>query len=93
VVKERAIAVVKGAAIGFVLVFGACVAIAGAVTIIISLANLHSVRLDAGPVPLLSAWSGPDGYGFETGWGVGALINLGAVVGAVVAWRRERARA
>ena len=91
--KERAIAVVKGAAIGFALVFAASIAIAGTVQILAALANLHSVSVDAGPVPLLSAWSGPDGYGFETGWGVGALAYLGAVVGAVVAWRRERARA
>lgn len=91
--KERAIGVAKGAAIGFALVFGAFIGIAGTVEMLAALANLHSVSVNAGPVPLMSAYSGPSGSGSQTEWGVGALAYVGAVVGAVLAWRGERARA
>jgi hypothetical protein len=48
--------------------------------------------LSLGPIPLMSAWSSSEGFGSSSGWGLGAMCYVGAVVGVVLALRRKPAR-
>jgi hypothetical protein len=76
--------------LGWTLVFFGGVAFFGCVAIAAELVGLHSVSLSVGPVGLMSSWSGPSGYGFQTEWGVGAMAYAGGVVGVIVGLRNDR---
>lgn len=86
----RVIRVSRWGLLGWVLVFFGAVAIAGLIAIAASLAGVHSITLGVGPVGLMSAPSGTEGYGFQTEWGVGAMSYAGGIVGILFGLRNDR---
>jgi hypothetical protein len=89
---ERAIPVAGYAVAGFLLVF--MVAISGivVVSLIALVSGASTVDIGLGPVPLMSFRNGAAGYGFQSGWGVGAMAYLGAIGGGILAVRRQTVR-
>jgi len=63
---------------------------AGCIGAVVSIAGVDSMSLSIGPVGLMSAHSGPDGYGFQTEWGVGAMSYAGGIVGILFGLRNDR---
>jgi|GEM_PF-1367242 len=88
--RAMVIEVCRWGLLGWVLVFFGAVGLFGCVAIAASLAGVHSMSLSVGPVGLMSSWSGPSGYGFQTEWGVGAMSYAGGVVGIIVGLRSDR---
>jgi hypothetical protein len=81
----------KWALLGYLLTF--LVLVSGGVLLssIALAASVPRLTLGIGPVPLMSFWSSSAGYGFQSEWGVGLLSCFGAVLGAVMALRRQPA--
>jgi hypothetical protein len=90
--NQRVISAAKGGIVGFLLVGLIVVCLTMTLGTIVSVLDLHSVTLSLGPIPLMSAWSSSGGYGASSGWGLGAICYVGAVVGVVLALRRTPAR-
>jgi hypothetical protein len=88
--RARVIQVCQCGFLGWVLVFFGAVAVLGWVGIVGSWLGMHSMSLGIGPIGLMSAHSGPDGYGFQTEWGVGAASYLGAFIGILFGLRNDR---
>ena len=88
--RARTIQVCQCGLLGWVLVFFGGVAVAGGIAIVASLAGVQSMSLGIGPVGLMSAHSGPGGYGFQTEWGVGAVSYVGAFIGILYGLRNDR---
>ena len=91
--RARIIEVCRYGLLGWVIVFFGAVALFGSVAIVASWFGVHSISLSVGPVGLMSSWSGPSGYGFQTEWGVGASSYVGAVGGIIVGLRNDRTHA
>lgn len=87
---DTVVTAIKGAVVGFLLVFLLGTVVAMTVSMIAGIAGPHSFSFSVGPIPLMSSWSSSEGFGFATGWGVGALSYVGMIVGAVIAVRRGR---
>jgi hypothetical protein len=86
---QRIISAAKGGVVGFLFVGLVVICLTMTLGTIVSVLDLHSVTLSVGPIPLMSAWSSSDGYGSSSGWGLGAMCYVGAVVGVVFALRRK----
>ena len=84
-------AAIRGAVIGFFVVFLTGTAVVMTIAMIADIAGSHSFSFSVGPILLMSSWSGSEGSGIAGGWVLGALSYVGAIVGAVVGVRRERA--
>jgi hypothetical protein len=85
---DRGIAVAKLVVIGYlavVIVGLAAIVFIGAAAF---LANASSFDVSLGPVPLMSYWRDGASWGFSSGWGIGLLAPIGAVVGLVLGIRR-----
>ncbi len=89
----RAISATRGGVIGFLFCGLIVICLTMTLGTVVSVFNLHSAALSLGPIPLMSAWSDSNGYGSSSGWGLGAMCYVGAVVGVVRALRREPGRA
>jgi hypothetical protein len=76
--RARIIQVCRWGFLGWVIVMFGAVALFGSVAMAASWVGVHSTSLSVGPVGLMSSWSGPNGYGFQTEWGVGAISYAGA---------------
>jgi hypothetical protein len=88
--RARVIQVCQCGLLGWVLVMFGAVAVLGWIGIVASWLGVHSVSLAIGPVGLMSAHSGADGYGFQTEWGVGAAAYVGAFIGILYGLRVDR---
>ncbi len=86
----RVIEVCRWVLLGWVIVFFGGVALFGSVAMAASLLGVHSMTVSVGPVGLMSSWSGPSGYGFQTEWGVGAMSYAAGVVGLIAGLRNDR---
>ena len=91
--NQRVISAAKGGIVGFLFAGLVVVCLTMTLGTIVSVLDLHSVTLSLGPIPLMSAWSSSEGFGSSSGWGLGAMCYVGAVVGVVLALRRNPARA
>jgi len=87
--NQRVISAAKGGVAGFLLTGLVVICLTMTLGTIVSVLDLHSVTLSLGPIPLMSAWSNSSGFGSSSGWGLGAMIYVGAVVGVVLALRRK----
>lgn len=90
-VVDRGIAVAKLVVIGYlavVFVGLAAIVLIGAGAF---LTNASSFDLGIGPVPVMSYWRDGASWGFNSGWGIGLLAPIGAVVGLVLGVRRGMA--
>lgn len=88
--RARIVEVCRCGLLGWVVVFFGCAAMAGCIGAVVSIAGVDSMSLSIGPVGLMSAHSGPDGYGFQTEWGVGAMSYAGGIVGILFGLRNDR---
>jgi hypothetical protein len=92
--SDRVITAAKGGVLGFLFVGLLVICLTMTLGTIVDVMNLHSVTLSLGPIPLMSAWSNhPNGYGSSSGWGLGAMCYVGAVVGVALALRKKPIRA
>ena len=87
--KDRVVALAMAAVLGYfcvaVVCMGAVLFIAGAAYFL----GASSFGIGLGPVPLMTYVHTSTGWGFSSEWGIGALSPIGAVVGLVIAIRRE----
>jgi hypothetical protein len=87
--RGRVIQVTKAAVGGFVLIFLVGISVISVISLAALVANVSALDIGIGPLPLMSFRNSSAGYSFQSQWGIGALAYVGAVVGALLAIRRQ----
>lgn len=89
---DRAIDLAKSVVMGYLTVLVVCLFAVVVLFLATFVTGPSSLDVGAGPLPLVSMWNSPAGYGFETQWGIGALSVFGAVAGLGLGLRRQLIR-
>ncbi len=90
---DRAIELAKSADMGYLTVLVVCLFAVFALALAALATGVSSLNIGIGPIPLVSFWNSGAAHGFETQWGIGALVGFGAVAGLGLAVRRQLIRA